>query len=547
MRLIYLVILLFFAALFSSCTTNKEVDLIVYNAKIYTVDSSFTIYEALAVKNGVFVDMGTSKEIQRKYVAKDIINALGKAIYPGFYDAHAHFFMFADLLDQVDLSNTRSLAEVVEKLKIYQDAYPDRKWIIGGGWDQNKWGIAGFPTKDSLDKYFPNTPVFLSRVDYHAALVNGKALELAQIDSLFRVEGGLIVSDSIGQPSGVLVDNAMSLVAQHIPLPEERSLLLGLRRAQDSLFSVGLTSIVDAGLTMEQLDYLKKFYQQDSLKIRDYAMIAGNPNSIDKYLNEGFYQSDRLSIRSIKLMADGALGSRGACLLDHYHDAPTRGFLLYSPEQFDAVVKRLAATEFQVNTHAIGDSANRLMLDTYGKYLKEPQKRRWRIEHAQVIAPNDFAKFSKYHIIPSVQPTHATSDMYWAQERLGAERMKGAYAYKELLKQYGMLALGSDFPVEHFNPLYGFHAAVARVDKSGFPQGGFQIENALSREEALRGMTIWAAYSCFQERQRGSIERGKDADFVILDDDIMQVPLDRIRTIKTLRTVIAGETVYSKH
>ncbi|MFD2967571.1 amidohydrolase [Sphingobacterium bambusae] len=546
MRLLYSVIVLFFVVLFSSCTTNKEVDLIVYNAKIYTVDSNFTIYEALAVKNGVFVDMGTSKEIQRKYVAKDSINALGKAIYPGFYDAHAHFFMFADLLDQVDLSNTRSLAEVVEKLKIYQDAYPDRKWIIGGGWDQNKWGIAGFPTKDSLDKYFPNTPIFLSRVDYHAALVNGKALELAQIDSLFRVEGGLIVSDSIGRPSGVLVDNAMSLVAQHIPLPEERPLLLGLRRAQDSLFSVGLTSIVDAGLTMEQLDYLKKFYQQDSLKIRDYAMIAGNPNSIDKYLNEGFYQSDRLSIRSIKLMADGALGSRGACLLDHYHDAPTRGFLLYSPEQFDAVVKRLAATEFQVNTHAIGDSANRLMLDTYGKYLKEPQKRRWRIEHAQVIAPNDFAKFSKYHIIPSVQPTHATSDMYWAQERLGAERMKGAYAYKELLKQYGMLALGSDFPVEHFNPLYGFHAAVARVDKSGFPQGGFQMENALSREEALRGMTIWAAYSCFQERQRGSIERGKDADFVILDDDIMQVALDRIRTIKTLRTVIAGETVYSK-
>jgi len=546
MRLLYSVIVLFFVVLFSSCTTNKEVDLIVYNAKIYTVDSNFTIYEALAVKNGVFVDMGTSKEIKRKYVAKDSINALGKAIYPGFYDAHAHFFMFADLLDQVDLSNTRSLAEVVEKLKIYQDAYPDRKWIIGGGWDQNKWGIAGFPTKDSLDKYFPNTPIFLSRVDYHAALVNGKALELAQIDSLFRVEGGLIVSDSIGRPSGVLVDNAMSLVAQHIPLPEERPLLLGLRRAQDSLFSVGLTSIVDAGLTMEQLDYLKKFYQQDSLKIRDYAMIAGNPNSIDKYLNEGFYQSDRLSIRSIKLMADGALGSRGACLLDHYHDAPTRGFLLYSPEQFDAVVKRLAATEFQVNTHAIGDSANRLMLDTYGKYLKEPQKRRWRIEHAQVIAPNDFAKFSKYHIIPSVQPTHATSDMYWAQERLGAERMNGAYAYKELLKQYGMLALGSDFPVEHFNPLYGFHAAVARVDKSGFPQGGFQMENALSREEALRGMTIWAAYSCFQERQRGSIERGKDADFVILDDDIMQVALDRIRTIKTLRTVIAGETVYSK-
>lgn len=529
-----------------ACTTNKEVDLIVYNAKIYTVDSSFTIVEALAVKNGVFVDMGSSKEILRKYNAKESIDAAGKPIYPGFYDAHAHFFMFADLLDQVDLNGVKSVSEIVQRLQLYQNAHPDSKWIIGGGWDQNLWKSNGYPTKDSLDKYFPETPVFLSRVDYHAAFVNSKALELAQVDSLFQVEGGLIIADSTGAPSGILIDNAMSLVSQHIPLSEERTLLLRLRRAQDSLLSVGLTTIVDAGLTLEQLDYLKKFYEQDSLKIRDYAMIAGNPLSIDRYLKEGFYNSERLTIRSIKLMADGALGSRGACLLDHYQDAPTRGFLLHSPAQFDEVIKKLAATDFQVNTHAIGDSANRLILDSYGKYLKQPEERRWRIEHAQIIAPNDFSKFDKFHIIPSVQPTHATSDMYWAAERLGAERLKNAYAYKELLKQYGMLALGSDFPVEHFNPLYGFHAAVARVDKNGFPQGGFQMENALTREEALRGMTIWAAYSCFQERQRGSIERGKDADFVILDDDIMSAAFDDLRAIKTLRTVIAGKTEFER-
>ncbi|TYP92907.1 hypothetical protein BC792_1156 [Sphingobacterium allocomposti] len=532
--------------LFLCCTTNKEVDLIVYNANIYTVDSSFSRAQAFAIKNGIFIDIGSSEEIMQKYTAKEHIDAQGRAIYPGLYDAHAHFFMLAELLEQVDLGGAQSIAEVVERLKAYQKAYPDKKWLVGGGWDQNLWDGKSFPSKDSLDKYFPETPVFLSRVDYHAAWVNSKALEAARISSAQTVEGGLIVSDTLGVPTGILLDNAMQLVSQYIPAAEERSLLLSLRRAQDSLLSVGLTSIVDAGLTLEQLEYLKKFYQQDSLKIRDYAMIAGNPGSIDKYIRDGFYESDRLTIRSVKLMADGALGSRGACLLDHYHDAATRGFLLHSPEEFDRVIERLALTDFQVNTHAIGDSANRLILDAYGRHLKDGKNRRWRIEHAQVVSPTDFAKFSRFHILPSVQPTHATSDMYWVEDRLGPQRVKGAYAYKELLKQYGKLALGSDFPVEHFNPLYGFHAAVARVDKTGFPKGGFQIENAISREDALRGMTIWAAFSCFQEKKRGSIERGKDADFVIMEKDIMTAPAEELRDIKTWRTVIGGETVFSR-
>lgn len=532
--------------LFLCCTTNKEVDLIVYNANIYTVDSSFSRAQAFAIKNGIFIDIGSSEEIMQKYTAKEHIDAQGRAIYPGLYDAHAHFFMLAELLEQVDLGGAQSIAEVVERLKAYQKAYPDKKWLVGGGWDQNLWDGKSFPSKDSLDKYFPETPVFLSRVDYHAAWVNSKALEAARISSAQTVEGGLIVSDTLGVPTGILLDNAMQLVSQYIPTAEERSLLLSLRRAQDSLLSVGLTSIVDAGLTLEQLEYLRKFYQQDSLKIRDYAMIAGNPGSIDKYIRDGFYESDRLTIRSVKLMADGALGSRGACLLDHYHGAATRGFLLHSPEEFDRVIERLALTDFQVNTHAIGDSANRLILDAYGRHLKDGKNRRWRIEHAQVVSPTDLAKFSRFHILPSVQPTHATSDMYWVEDRLGPQRVKGAYAYKELLKQYGKLALGSDFPVEHFNPLYGFHAAVARVDKTGFPKGGFQIENAISREDALRGMTIWAAFSCFQEKKRGSIERGKDADFVIMEKDIMTAPAEELRDIKTWRTVIGGETVFSR-
>lgn len=528
------------------CTTNKEVDLIVYNANVYTVDSAFRKAEAFAVKNGIFIDIGSTESIKSKYNAKTSIDAQKKSIYPGFYDAHAHFFMFADLLAQVDLNGSASFDEVITRIKQYQQANPDKLWIVGGGWDQNLWENNSFPTKDSLDKHFPNTAVFLSRVDYHAALVNSKAIELSKLDSSQTVDGGVIEKDSLGGLTGILVDNAISFVSRYIPGPEERERLLSLRKAQDSLLSVGLTSIVDAGLSFEELDQLKKFYQQDSLKIRDYAMVAGNPSNIDRAINDGFYETDRLSIRSIKLMADGALGSRGACLLDHYHDAPTRGFLLHSPEEFDAVIKKLAASNYQVNTHAIGDSANRLILDTYGKYLKNGKKRRWRIEHAQIISPNDFTKFAQFHIIPSVQPTHATSDMYWAEERLGPERMKGAYAYKDLLEQYGKLALGSDFPVEHFNPLYGFHAAVARVDKTGFPQDGFQMENAISREQALRGMTNWAAFSCFQEKKRGSIELGKDADFIILEEDIMTAPAERLRTIRTLQTVIAGETVFQR-
>ena len=529
-----------------SCTSNKQVDLIVYNAKVYTVDSTFSVGEAFAVNNGLFIEIGTSDDLLKRYDAAEKIDAKGKPVYPGLYDAHAHFFLLAEALDEVDLVGSKSYDEVINRLKIYITNNPNKKWIIGNGWDQNLWTDKEFPTKDTLDKYFPDLPIYLTRVDYHAAVANSKAMEIAGLDSVYAVEGGLISVNQEGEPDGILIDRAMQLVAQYIPTHQSSELLKTLRRAEDSLFSVGLTSIVDAGLTSQQIESLKIFYNEDSLKIRDYAMVAASPASIKEYLRSGTFESERLTVRSFKLMADGALGSRGACLLHPYHDAPTNGFLLQSPEEFDEIIKNLAESNFQVNTHAIGDSANRIILDTYGKYLKDGKERRWRIEHAQIIAPEDFKKFAEFQIIPSVQPTHATSDMNWADERLGPERMKGAYAYKDLLEQYGLLALGSDFPVEHYNPLYGFHAAVARVDPQGLPLGGFQMENAITREQALKGMTIWAAYSCFQEKKRGSIEKGKDADFIILDEDIMTAEMNMLRNIKTLRTVIAGETVYSQ-
>jgi len=537
-------VFLFLISFFLSCTTNKQIDLIVYNAKVYTVDSIFSTVEAFAVNNGVIVELGDSQDLLNKYDAEEKIDANGKFIYPGFYDAHAHFFMLAEAMDEVNLVGSKSFDEVLERVKSYIAANPNKKWIVGNGWDQNLWPEKKFPTKDSLDKYFPNIPIYLTRVDYHAALANDKALEKAELDSAYFVEGGIISVNEQGLPDGILIDNAMQLVRNHIPKEQKSALLKILRRTQDSLLSVGLTSIVDAGLTKDQIESLKIFYNEDSLAIRDYAMVAATNESIKEYLRSGTFESDRLTVSSFKLMADGALGSRGACLLHPYHDAPTNGFLLQSPEEFDKVIKKLANSNFQVNTHAIGDSANRIILDSYGKYLKDGKKRRWRIEHAQIIAPEDFDKFKEFQIIPSVQPTHATSDMYWAEDRIGSERIKGAYAYKKLLDEYGLLALGSDFPVEHYNPLYGFHAAVARVDKQGFPKGGFQMENAITREQALRGMTIWAAYSCFQEKKRGSIEKGKDADFIILDEDIMKAPNENLRNIKTLRTVISGKTEF---
>ena len=541
-KILYIIAII---ALFLRCTTNKEVDLIVYNAKIYTVDSTFSTAEAFAIKNGIFVDIGTSQDILNRYHAKDIIDAHQKPIYPGFYDAHGHSFLLSKSIQEVDLVGTKSMNELIERLQDYHQKNPDKKWIVGNGWDQNLWEDTNFPTKDSLDLYFPDIPIFLTRVDYHAALVNNKALQIAQIDSAIFIEGGLIVTNESNLPTGVLIDNAMSLVQQYIPAETEEEMLKHLKQAHDSLFSVGLTSIIDAGLNEEQLDFLKSFYLKDSLKLRNYEMIFAEPHNIERYIRDGIYESERLTIKSIKMMADGALGSRGASLLENYSDADTKGFLLHPINDFDNAIKKLALSPFQVAVHAIGDSSNRLILDLYGKYLTNNEQRRWRIEHAQIINEEDLWKFKKYKIIPSIQPTHATSDMYWAIERLGPERIKGAYAYADLLNQYGKVAIGSDFPIEPINPIFSFHAAVTRQDKNNLPYDGFEPTQKLTREQALKGMTIWAAFSCFQENKRGSIQKGKDADFVILDQDIMTIDAKDLRNTKVVRTVLAGETVYN--
>lgn len=533
---IFLVLALFLAA----CSDTQKADLIVYNALIYTADSSFSKAEAFAVKDGKFLEIGKSSDILAKYNAENKQDMQGKPIYPGFIDAHCHFYGYGKGLQEVNLFATKSFSEVLKRVKDFRAKHPDQAWIIGRAWDQNDWENKEFPTKDSLDILFPDVPVYLTRIDGHAAIANQKALELAHIEKNINMVGGSILAEN-GKLTGVLVDNAMNLVEKVLPKVTENDIIHSLQLAEKNTLTVGLTSVADAGLSRNILETIEKAHKDNKLHTRVYAMVSADTENLPYYLKKGFLKTPYLNIRSFKIYADGALGSRGACLLHPYHDrAKESGFLLSTPFQLDSVIGLISEKGFQVNTHCIGDSANHLLLAIYAKYLAGNKAARWRIEHAQVVANADVPQFGLYHIIPSVQPTHATSDMYWAGERLGAARLKTAYAYKNLLKSAGILACGSDFPVEDINPLYGFHAAIARQDAKNYPEGGFQMENALTREEALRGMTIWAAYSQFEESEKGSIETGKLADFVVLEQDIMQIDATKIRTTKVVATYIDG-------
>ncbi len=528
----------------SSLAQKKEADLIVHNAIVYTVNSQFVVAEAFAVKNGKFVGIGSSKDILAGYTARQTVDAGKKPVYPGFYDPHSHFLGLGQMLGQCDLVETRSYEEIIERLKKFAAEHPENQWIIGRGWDQNDWDVKVFPTKDLLDKAFPDKPVLLTRIDGHAALINSKAIQLAKISPASKVSGGDVeVMD--GQLTGILVDNAMGLARRVIPSATEKEKQTMLLAAQKECVKYGLTTVSDAGLNQDDIELIDKMQRQGSLQIRNYVMVSLGIRNLEYFIKKGIYKTDRLNVRSFKLYADGALGSRGACLLKPYSDEPSKtGFLLLSPAELERSLTAIYNSGYQANTHCIGDSANRLILNIYGKLLKGKNDRRWRIEHAQVVSTEDVPKFGRYSVIPSIQATHATSDMYWAGDRLGKERVQTAYAFQDLLKQNSLIANGSDFPVEYVNPLFGFHSAVARQDDKNYPDGGFQMENALTREQALKAMTIWSAFANFEEKERGSIEPGKMADFVILEADIMKAPKEKLRSIKVINTFIGGQKVY---
>lgn len=527
-----------------SCRRAEMADFIVKNSVVYTVDGKFSTAESFAVKDGKFLEVGTNDEIEKAYRAEKVYDLGGLPVYPGLYDAHCHFTGYAGNLLKADLAGTKSFSEICDRLVENQKTNPTA-WVQGRGWDQNDWPVKKFPDRADLDKIFPDKPVYLTRIDGHAAVVNSAALKLAGIGENTVIKGGEIIRDN-GRVTGVLVDNAMDLVSRLIPDMSEAEETAALFQAQKNCFEVGLTSVADAGLGKGTVKLIDKLQRDGQLKMRIYAMLNPSQENFKEFIDKGLYKTDRLNVRSVKLYADGALGSRGALMLAPYADVPEKsGLQVNETEYLAGICQKSYNAGYQVNTHCIGDSANRLMLNLYKDVLKTKNDRRWRIEHAQIIHPDDFRIFGDFSIVPSVQTTHATSDMYWAEDRVGPDRIKGAYAYRQLMDQNGWIPNGSDFPVERINPLFGFFAAFSRMDQSGYPEGGWMMENALSREESLKAMTIWAAKSCFEEMERGSIEPGKMADFVVLEEDIMKIEPLKVPKTKVLETWIGGEKVFA--
>ena len=526
----------------TSCTNNNA-DLIIHNARIYTVNDSFELASTLVVKDGKFIAVGND-DLLEKYSAAAKLDLKGIPVYPGLIDAHCHFYQLGLAQEHVDLRGAKSVEEVIARLKAFASK-SEAKVLMGRGWDQNLWEEKVFPSKEILDKTFPDKLVVLERIDGHAAYVNSNVLTAAKITKDTIVEGGEVIIAN-NEPTGILIDKASDLAYAILPEPSREEQIMALQKAEKIAFANGLTTIDDAGLNRAQLELIDSLQRVNKLKIRVYGMISNTPENLAYYLDKGITQTDRLTIRSVKVYADGALGSRGAALKKPYTDEKkNKGLFITSPEKIEELAYILAKKGFQMNTHAIGDAANEVVLNAYKKALSVSPDPRWRIEHAQVVDKVDLQKFGS-KILPSVQPTHATSDMEWADERLGEKRVANAYTYKELLDWSGRIALGTDFPVERVNPIHTYYAAVTRKDLNGNPPGGYQMDNALSRSEALKGMTKWAAYANFEEDEKGSIEVGKVADFVLLTNDIMVLNDSEILATEVLATFLGGEMVYQR-
>ena len=533
-------ILIILSILNFSC--NNEVDLIIVNSEIYTANENNQIATSIAVKDGKIIEV-SSENLVSKYEANEILDTNGKTILPGFIDSHCHFYNLG--LDQqvVDLRGTTSFEEIIERL-IASDLNNQSDVILGRGWDQNDWDKKQFPVNTELNKVFENKLVVLERIDGHAYIVNDNALELAGIDQNTLVRGGLVLLKD-NRPTGVLIDAPMSMVDKVLPEKSIREKVNALKQAQEISFSYGLTTVSDAGLSTEIINVIDSLHKSEELKIKIYAMVSVSKKNIQRLKETGIIKTPKLNVRSFKVYGDGALGSRGAALKKPYCDDPHNyGFLRTDIKDLKYYANEIAGMGFQMNTHAIGDSTVSVLLKEYQKVLNDIEDPRWRIEHSQVVDLNEFELYND-KILPSVQPTHATSDMYWAYDRLG-KRIDGAYAFKDLLSQSKRIALGTDFPVEKVNPFHTFYSSIERKDLNGYPENGFQIENALTREETLKGMTIWGAYFNFEEDEKGTIEKGKSADFIIIDQNIMKIEADKIPNTKVLKTFVDGELVFQK-
>lgn len=541
----YLALALLTSLTFSSCRQKIEIDLIIHNGVIYTVDSLFSVKQAIAVKNGRIISTGYDKDILDTYSANETVDAKGQSILPGFIDAHVHFFWYGESLFTVDLNGCKSFEEVIARVQAFSKEHPNEKWIKGRGWDQNEFPDKSFPTNSKLNELFPKTAVALYRVDGHTVLANQEALDFANIKPNQKISGGEIITEK-GKLTGILIDNGMKLFNASLPKPSKEEVAKWLTAAQAKCFELGLTALTDCGLDYEEVDLLDSLQRAGVVNMPVYVMLSDKKKNYDRFISKGPYKTDKLFVKGFKVFADGALGSRGACLLSPYQDKPGySGFLLNTYNHFDSVASVLSKTDFQMCTHAIGDSANRIIAKIYNKHLLGKNDKRWRIEHAQIVNENDFDLFGAASIVPSVQPTAAISDMDWADERLGLDRLKGGYAFQQLLQQNGWIALGTDFPIDDMNPVKTFYSAVVRKDSKGIPTEGFQVENALTREQALRGTTIWAARAGFMEDEIGSLEVGKKANFIILDQDLMKAKEIDILKTRIIATYLDGMRVFS--
>jgi predicted amidohydrolase YtcJ len=539
--------MIFIVALLSAAAWAQTADLVVENANIYTVNAAQPRASAMAVKGGRILAVGGDMA-RYKGPRTRRIDAKGATIVPGMIDSHGHMAGLGDSLETLDLREANTSAEVVRTVERAARTRPKGEWIRGRAWDQTRWPGGEFPNAAELSRVSPEHPVYLTRVDGHAAWVNRKALEIADINASTKdPPGGWILRDKQGQPTGILVDRAQGLVSRKIPAAGAEQVRARILRAAKECARLGMTGVHDAGVSERELTAYHVLAAEGELPVRVYAMIGGAGELWEEYLKKGPELGDYLTVRSIKLVADGALGSRGAALKEPYTDEPgNSGLLILKEEDIERVAKQAVARGFQVNTHAIGDRANRAVLDAYGAALGGANDKRFRVEHAQIVSLGDFPLFRKYSILASIQATHATSDMRWAEKRLGPARLQGAYAWQRFRKLGVRITNGSDFPVESPNPLWGFYASVTRQDHAGMPPGGWMPEQRLSREEALESWTINGAYAAFEEKTKGTLEPGKFADFVMLSADIMQIPPAEILKTHVRMTVVSGRIVYQE-
>lgn len=548
MRLSALPLLLTLAAPLAA----QPADLIVVNARVYTADDARPLAEAFAVRDGKVAFVGSSREARALGgPSTRVVDLDGRTVIPGMVDAHAHYGGLAQTLSTVDLMGVPSYDELIARVRARAAALPKGTWVQGRGWDQNQWADGQFPTHEALSAAVPDHPVYLTRVDGHAALVNTAAMRAANLTRATRdPSGGRILKSATGEPTGVLIDRAQGLVSRVIPPQTREDTRRALLEAQRVMHRWGLTGVHDAGAGRAMIELYEEMARAGELDLRLYAMIADDSAAIAHFMTLGPRSSlhnGRLWVRSIKLYSDGALGSRGAALLEPYSDDPGNSGLLISPlEHIRDVAERALQRGFQVNSHAIGDRGNRIVLDAYEQALDRVPRadHRFRIEHAQILHYSDIPRFAQLGVIPSMQASHQTSDMYWAGKRLGPERLLGAYAWRSLLNTGVIIPNGSDFPVEYVNPLISFHAAIARQDANDYPVGGWYPDQRMTRDEALKSMTLWPAYSAFQEDELGSITVGKHADFVVLDQDIMRVPAELVLETQVLSTWVGGRVVH---